>query len=204
VSEDRLRPLLIDGDPDATERNLRAALEGETTRPGRAEVLTQLARVQSNRGDLEAAHALLDEAAVLGGDDSVVRVRVLLERGRVLRRSAGDEQALPLLEEAFCAALAAGQDFMAADAAHSCALAGDMVVWTQRGLELAGRSPAAAYWRGTLLINLGDWYWERGENERSLEAFEAAVAAREGETRNLALTEEAHAGLLRARQALGR
>ena len=29
-----------------------------------------------------------------------------------------------------------------------------------RGLELADRYPGAAYWRGTLLLNLGEWQWE--------------------------------------------
>src|SRR5437867_8426055 len=146
-------------DLDATEANLRAALVAEATDSGRAEVLTQLARVESMSGKLDAAHSLLDEADALAGEDKVVQARLLLERGRVVRRSAGDAQGLALLEQAYDAALAAGQHFMAADAAHSCALAGDMVIWTRRGLELAERFPAAAYWRGTLLINLGDWEW---------------------------------------------
>jgi tetratricopeptide (TPR) repeat protein len=203
VSEDRLRPLWIDGDVKATEQNLQAALAAETTDSGRAEVLSQLARLEWVRG-LESAGALLDEASELAGDNPVARARVLLERGRVLRRTAGDAAALPVLEEAYEAALAAGQRFMAADAAHACALAGDMIEWTQRGLEVADRYPGAAYWRGTLLINLGDWYWERGDPEGSLEAFEAAVAAREGEPRNPALTDEAREGVERARRALGR
>jgi tetratricopeptide (TPR) repeat protein len=122
----------------------------------------------------------------------------------VLRRSDGDVAALPVLEEAFHAALAAGQHFMAGDAAHACALAGDMIAWTERGLDVADRYPAAAYWRGTLLINLGDWHWKRGEYEQSLQAFEAALAAREQETRNPALTEEARRGVARAREAVAR
>ena len=203
MSDDRLRPLWIDGDLDTTEANLEAALAAETTDAGRAEVLSQLARLRWARG-LENAHALLDEASELAGKDPVARARTLLERGRVLRRSDGDVVAQPVLEEAFHAALATGQHFMAADAAHSCALAGDMVAWTQRGLDVADRYPAAAYWRGTLLINLGDWHWERGEHEQSLQAFEAALAAREEETRNPALTEEARQGIARAREALAR
>ena len=64
--------------------------------------------------------------------------------------------ALPILEQAYNAALAAGQHFMAADAAHSCALAGDMILWTDRGLDLADGFEAAAYWRGTLLCAVPD------------------------------------------------
>jgi hypothetical protein len=56
--------------------------------------------------------------------------------------SDGDAVALPLLEQAFEAALAAGQHFMAADAAHACALAGDMVAWTN--CEADSPRPAAA------------------------------------------------------------
>jgi tetratricopeptide (TPR) repeat protein len=203
MSEDRLRPHWIDGDLDATETNLEAALVAEATDAGRAEVLSQLARLQWARG-LQNAHALLDEASELAGDDPVARARILLERGRVLRRSDGDVAAQPVLEAAFHAALAVDQHFMAGDAAHACALAGDMLVWTERGLGVADRYPAAAYWRGTLLINLGDWHWGRGEYEQSLQAFEAALAAREQETRNPALTEEARQGVARAREVLAR
>jgi len=84
------------------------------------------------------------------------------------------------------------------------ALAGDMVGWTQRGLELAERFPAARYWRGTLLMNLGDWQWDRGEYEESLASFEAALTVREQETRNPALTAYARYGLARALRGVGR
>ena len=112
--------------------------------------------------------------------------------------------ALPLLEQAFEAALASSQHFMAADAAHVCALAGDMVAWTGRGLDVADRFEAAAYWRGTLLMNLGEWQWERGAYEDSLSTFRAALEAREQETRNPFLTEHARYGLARTLRSLGR
>ncbi|HET7855527.1 MAG TPA: tetratricopeptide repeat protein [Gaiellaceae bacterium] len=191
-------------DLEATERNLQAALAAESTDPGRAEVLTQLARVESVRGRLDFAHSLLDEASSLAGDDDVAQARLLLECGRVLRRSDGDATALPVLEQAYHAALAAGQHFMAADAAHSCALVGDMVAWTNRGLGVAERFDAARYWRGTLLMNLGDWQWERGEYEASRKSFEASLEARRREARNPQLTEYARYGLARALRGLGR
>jgi len=203
MTDDRLRPLWVDGDVDATDRNLRAALAAETTNAGRAEVLTQLARLEWVRG-LESADARLDEASELAGDNPVARARVLLERGRVLRRTAGDAAAVPVFEEAYEAALEAEQHFIAGDAAHACALAGDMLAWTKRGLELANRYPSASYWRGTLLTNLGDWHRERGEYERSLEAYEAALAAGESETRNPTVMQEARDGAARAREAIAR
>jgi tetratricopeptide (TPR) repeat protein len=82
--------------------------------------------------------------------------------------------------------------------------AGDMIAWTNRGLELAERFEAARYWRGTLLLNLGDWQWEHGEPAKSLAAFEAALEAREQESRDPSLTEEARYGVARALRALGR
>ena len=144
---DPLRPLWDFDDLDATEARFQAL---------RAEVLTQLARVEGLRDRFEEGDRLLDEVLE---QDARVRVRVDLERGR-LRRSAGDkEAALPLFERAFAAAEQAGEDWLAADAAHMAALAAPdrdgFVTWTNRGLELADRSEAAAYWAGPLLNNLG-------------------------------------------------
>ena len=143
----------------------------------------------------DEACALLDEADALAGDSGVARARVLLERGRLVRRTEGGAAALRLLGQAYEVALAADQHFIAADAAHSCALVGEMERWTKRGLELADRFDAARYWRGTLLINLGDRQWERGEWEHSLGTFRSALEARERESRNPSLTEEARFGV---------
>jgi tetratricopeptide (TPR) repeat protein len=203
VSDDRLRALFDVLDVDGTEQRLRAALRAERTSSGRAEVLTQLARVACWLDRPDEAHALLDEADALAGASGVARARVLLERGRLARATDGEAAALSLLEQSYDAALAAGQHFIAADAAHSCALVGDMESWTRRGLELADRFEAARYWRGTLLINLGDRQWERGEVEESLGTFRSALEAREQESRNPSLTEEARFGVARALRALG-
>jgi tetratricopeptide (TPR) repeat protein len=204
VGGDRLAALLDPRDLDGSERRLRAELAAQTTDEGRAEVLTQLARLASWRDHFDLARSLLDAAEPLAGDSGAARARVLLERARVLRQTDGDAAALRLLEAAFETALAADDHFVAADAAHACALLGDMQAWTERGLEIADRFESAAYWRGTLLLNLGDWHRERGDQQASLEAFQAALAARERETRNPQLTEAARAGVARALRALGR
>src|SRR3954452_22116917 len=119
---DRLRSLWDFDDLDVTETRLRKQLEQETTNAGRAEVLTQLARVEGLRDRFEAGDALIDEAVGLAGDDGAARARIDLERGR-LRRSGGDpDAARPLFSSAFDIAQDAGQTFIAADAAHMAAL----------------------------------------------------------------------------------
>ena len=195
---DPLRPYWDFDDLDATEARFRAL---------RAEALTQLARVEGLRDRFAEADALLDTAAVESAAP-LVRIRVDLERGRVRRSSGDKEAALPLFETAFAGALAAGEDWLAADAAHMCALAAPdragFLAWTQRGVELAESSQAAAYWLGPLLNNLGWEYFDAGEHEQALDAFERALAARERDPENVAALEHAREAVASARRALGR
>ena len=161
--------------------------------------------MQGLREDYAAGDRLLDEVTE---DDPRVRVRVDLERGR-LRRSSGDkEEALPLFERAFDAAVAAGEDWLAGDAAHMAALAAPdragFVAWTNRGLELAGRSEAAAYWAGPLLNNLGWELFDAEEFEQALDAFERALAIRERDPGNPAAIEHAREAVAEDRKAMGR
>ncbi len=193
---DPLRSLWDFDDLDATEARFQVL---------RAEALTQLARVQGLREDYDAGDRLLDAVAE---KDPRVRIRVDLERGR-LRRSSGDpEAALPLFERAFAAAVEAGEDWLAGDAAHMAALAAPgregFVVWTNRGLDLAERSEAAAYWAGPLLNNLGWELFDAKEYEQALDVFERALAVRERDPDNPAAIEHAREAVAEARKALGR
>jgi tetratricopeptide (TPR) repeat protein len=181
--DDRLRPLWDFDDLDVTDRRFREQLAREDSDPGRAEVLTQLARVHGLRGDFEAGDELIDDATLLAGSSTVARARIDLERGR-LRRSSGDrDSALPLFESAFAIALEAEQEFVAADAAHMAALAAPdrrrFVAWTERGVALAEENEDASYWLGPLLNNLGWEHYEAGEYAQALDVFERALAARE-------------------------
>jgi tetratricopeptide (TPR) repeat protein len=202
--DDRLRPLWDFDDLDGTERRLREQLDGESSDDGRAEVLTQLARVHGLRGDFERADVVLDEAAGLARG-AIARARVALERGRV-RRSSGDrERARPLFEAAFELALEVEQYFVAADAAHMVALVTPdregFVEWTDRGLALAHEHEAARTWAGPLLNNLGWELYEAGDLTGALDAFERALAVRErapDEPRPIALARYAVGKALRA------
>ena len=205
--DDRLRPLWDFDDLDETERRLRAQLEAEESEDGRAEVVTQLARVEGLRGDFERAGALVDDAAAHAESD-VARARVDVERGRI-RRSSGDRDAArPLFESAYTGALAAGQFFMAADAAHMVALVAPdhdgFVEWTNRGIALADTQEDASYWLGPLLNNLGWEHYEAGEYALALDAFERALAAREREPEKEAAIEIARYAVGKTLRALER
>src|SRR5690349_6818000 len=176
---DRLRALWDFDDLDASEGRLRAQLAQEGSASGRAEVLTQLARVRSLRSDFDGCERLLREAEALA-DAGVAGVRIDLERGRKLRSSGDGEAAAPLFERAYANARALGEAYLAGDAAHMVAISAPdrMLEWTQRGLELADSETGAAYWAGPLLNNLGWHYFEAGEHELALETFERALEVR--------------------------
>ena len=174
---DRLRPLWDFDDLDATEGRFRAQLELETADAGRAEVLTQLARVEGLRGRFEECDALLDDAEALGGAEA----RVLLERGRRERSSGQPGAGLAQFEQAFERAQADGETVSAVDAAHMLAIVDDGEAWTTRGVEIASQSddPEVRYWLGPLYNNLGWSRYDAGDAAGALEAFELALAARE-------------------------
>jgi len=193
---DPLRPYWDFDDLDATEARFRDL---------RAEALTQLARVQGLREDFESGERLLDQVTE---QSPRVRIRVDLERGR-LRRSAGDKAgALPFFERAFAAAVQAGEDWLAGDAAHMAALAAPdragFAAWTKLGLDLAARSDGAAYWEGPLLNNLGWDHFDAEEYEQALELFERALEVRERDPGNPAAIEHAREAVAEARKALAR
>jgi tetratricopeptide (TPR) repeat protein len=79
-----------------------------------------------------------------------------------------------------------------------------MVTWTERGLAVAERHEAAAYWKGTLMMNLGDWQYDRGLYGDSMTSFQIALAAREHDARSPELQEYARFGVGRALRALDR
>jgi hypothetical protein len=84
-----------------------------------------------------------------------VRVRYLLDRGRVYNSSRRPERAQPYFTEAWERASVAGEDILAIDAAHMLAIIAPpaaSLAWNQRALELAERSsaPRALHWRGSL------------------------------------------------------
>jgi tetratricopeptide (TPR) repeat protein len=197
-------------DLDGTEQRFRAQLEQEGTDGGRAEVMTQLARVLGLRAQFAEGDRLIDEAGALAGESVIPRIRVVLERGR-LRRSSGDvSSALPLFESAFEAASEAGEMSLAADAAHMAALAAPdrqgMLAWTDKGTGIAEGSsdPQVYYWLGPLLNNLGSAYMDSREYAKALDCFQQALEVRKRYPENPGAIQFAKESVAEALAALGR
>ena len=189
-------------DLDASEGRFRAQLDRETTDTGRAEVLSQLARIEGLRGHFELCDALLDEAEALAGADA----RVLLERGRRERSSGRPGAGVAQFEQAFEQARASGEDVLAVDAAHMLAIVGDSEGWTARAVEIAAPSddPGVRYWLGPLYNNVGWSRYGAGDAAGALEAFELALASRERDDPRLYARETARYAVGKALRALGR
>ena len=195
-------------DLDESERRFHALLDEQQQGPARAEVLTQLARIEGLRGKFEAGETLIREAEAMAGPDVPARTRVLLERGRLLRSSGETSSALPLFVEAFHVAQRGAEEFLAGDAAHMAALAAPddrvFVEWTERGIAFAREHSGAAYWLGPLLNNLGWLRYETGRYEEALDAFGRALEARERDRDKREEIEIARYAVGKTLRALGR
>jgi tetratricopeptide (TPR) repeat protein len=207
---DRLRPLWNFDDLEASDQRFRAQLDKEKSGAGKAEVLTQLARVQGLRDQFAQGDRLIDEAAGLAGSSAIANIRIELERGR-LRRSSGDvAAALPLFESAYDHAVETGELFLAADAAHMAALAAPdraaMVAWTEKGMRIAEVSsdPQVYYWLGPLLNNLGSAYMDSREYEEALDCFQRALEVRKRYAETPQMIEFAQESVAEALAALDR
>jgi tetratricopeptide (TPR) repeat protein len=141
--------------------------------------MTQIARTQGLQRKFDDAHRTLDEVEPMMTDDDLVRVRYLLERGRLFNSSGDRTSAKPLFIEAWKRARDAGMDYYAVDALHMIAIAApdESLVWNERAIALVERTDdqRAKGWLGALYNNTG-WTWhERGEYEKALEHFEKSL-----------------------------
>ena len=159
------------------------AAEADGDAEAAGEARTQLARTLGLLTRFEDGDQLLDLVDAAHAGRGRVRVRSLLERGR-LRRSSGDAASAVLpFEEAWALARELGEDGLAVDAAHMLALvdaAPGTSAWNERALDLADTSPdpGARRWRGSLWNNIGWERFEAGDLDGALAAFETALGAR--------------------------
>lgn len=175
-------------DPAGTEQKFRDLLpeaQASSDKAYHLQLLTQIARTLGLQRKFEDAHHLLDQVeAHLVDAASIVQIRYLLERGRVMNSSGVKEQALPLFIKAWETARAAGEDSYAVDAAHMIAIAEpdteQQLLWNQKALALAVQTEdaRAKKWPGSLYNNIGWTYHDAGDYAQALEYFEQALAWR--------------------------
>lgn len=175
-------------DPPASEQRFESLLkapEVSASPAARAEVLTQLARAQGLQGRFEQAHATLDSVdnQVLGASPRV-RVRHLLERGRVFNSAGEPKRAAPLFLEAWETAKTPELDYFAVDAAHMLAIVAppsEQPAWAAKAIARADASEDARTrgWLGALYNNLGWTQHDAGDYAPALQSFQSALAAYE-------------------------
>ncbi|MEO8183630.1 MAG: hypothetical protein ABI895_32765 [Deltaproteobacteria bacterium] len=162
---------------------LAEQLARQGDRSGQLQALTQVARARGLDGRFAEGHELLDGlAAEIDRQPPVVRVRYLLEQGRLFNSDGAQEQARPLFEQAWEVGRSAQLDALAVDAAHMLAIVQRAaphraIEWNETALALAraSRERRARLWLGSLLNNQGWSYFDRNEHERALALFQEAL-----------------------------
>lgn len=155
---------------------------GERFAAASAVMQTQVARAYGLAALYDDGHAVLD-SLVDNALPSDVRVRIALERGRLLR-SAGDvPDSVEHFQAAYDLASASGYAGLASDAAHMLALVlpDASEEWTSRGLAAAATSPEdslASAMTGALLNNRGWALADASRWDEAYELFDQAVTAR--------------------------
>jgi tetratricopeptide (TPR) repeat protein len=171
-------------DPAATEQTFRDLVDPATEAADNsylAELLTQIARTQGLQRRFDDADRDLDQAeAMIGTEESRQRVRLLLERGRVLNSSGHPADALPLFVASFEMAQRCSEEALAVDAAHMVAIAEEpeqALEWNLRALAMSqsSREQRAINWQGSLLNNIGWTYHDMGRYDDALEYFQAGL-----------------------------
>lgn len=173
-------------DPARSERAFRDLLpqfEAGDDPSQLGQLLTQMARAQGLQRNFDGARTTLMrvERSLDQRDVPIVRVRYLLEFGRVLNSSGSPRDAKPYFQQAFELAHRQGLDFYSIDAAHMIAIVepapADQLRWNELALELAEKSADARArgWRGSLYNNIGWTYFEQKDYDRAMEVFEKAV-----------------------------
>lgn len=215
-------PVLFDDlwdyqNPGETEdrfRQLLPAAEAKSDLSYRLQLLTQIARAEGLQREFDAARHTLDAVAEeMESAPAVVRVRWLLERGRLERSSGNPEASKPLFLEAWELSATPELDFYAVDAAHMLGIVegrDESLAWNEKALAKAEASadPMARRWRGSLANNIGWTYFEAEEYQPALKHFERALEIREeaGKVDNIRIAKwcvaKAHRVMGRTEEAL--
>jgi tetratricopeptide (TPR) repeat protein len=177
---------------------------------------TQIARTLGLDGQFEQAHAELDKVEKeLSPEDSIARIRYLLERGRIFRSSGDVDASEPLFLDAFESGQKIGADYFTIDAAHMVALVkktrSERIEWSLRGIQIAEQStdPRSKHWLGSIYNNVGWDYHDAEQYDSALIMFEQALKSRikEGKERQIEIAQwcvaRCHRSLGNFQKALG-
>ena len=152
------------------------------------ETTTQVARALALQRKFADADAALDTLANdMDKAPARIRVRYLLERGRIRNSSGKREDAVLLFRQAANAALTdtlPSADFYRVDALHMLGIAtppDEQIDWNLRALAAADGSAdvRARGWRGSLFNNIGWTYHDRGDYATALDYWQKGLTARE-------------------------
>lgn len=175
-------------DPASSEARLREALAaGEAAGDAAyvAIVTTQLARARGLQREFAEAHALLDGLEPgLTEAPLELRMRYLLERGRVHNSAGEGPEACACFEEAWKLGQGAGLDALTADAGHMLAIAAppdEALRWAERTMSFceASTDERCQGWLGPLYNNTGWTYHDLGRFEEALDLWRKGLAYRE-------------------------
>jgi tetratricopeptide (TPR) repeat protein len=175
--------------PEVSEARFQDALKQYQANSREAlEIATQVARAQGLQRRFDAAHATLDRVEPgLERVDVRVRIRYLLERGRVFNSSGAPARAVPLFRQSADVAKRAGREgdaFYEVDALHMLGIAAptaERLEWNEKAPAAAeaAKEPRARGWLASLYHNIGWTLFERGEHGKALDYWEKALHARE-------------------------
>ncbi len=182
------KPVNIDAywefsDPEKSEGVFSSLLPGANPSE-KLELLTQIARTHSLRGQFAEAQAVLDEVKPqLAGAGIKPAVRYNLEQGRVFNSNGEPAKARPFFESAFEQARQAGEEGLAVDAAHmvaiTCSGSQEGIDWNRKALDIAQDStdPKAVGLRAAICNNMAWDLFDSGQVEAALPVFLEAQAA---------------------------
>lgn len=153
----------------------------QTDADGHLQLQTQIARTYSLQGNVQQAHAILDNVQkLLNAQTELAAVRYHLERGRTYNFEKNIEQATIHFKQAEEKAIAGKYDAYAVDALHMqaiVALPEKAIDINRKALRIAETSTdeRTKQWAGSLYNNLGWGFFDAGRYEEALSIFLKAL-----------------------------
>ena len=145
------------------------------------ELLTQIGRTLGLQRRFDDGHAILDSVVfMLDTTPAVVRIRYLLERGRLYNSAGRADTSKVFFLEAWGEAMEHSEDAYCVDALHMLGIVTppkEQLRWNVKAMAYAEQSKneKARRWLGPLYNNIGWSYHDLGEYEKALELFEKSL-----------------------------